>query len=144
MSHRCLHTATEEETVTSLDAQLTVLHAAHSLRTPFLIFSAHSDPRRMSALAVRRAEFHAKQDQNQRQSIGTSAAAFNAEMTSGGSSAAWWSMAGNRALEEAVMHGRMSLLFIGVETALGMHRRARNASCLPLHRGSWVYVISRQ
>jgi hypothetical protein len=98
----------------------------------------------MSALAARGAEFQARQDQNQGQIIGTSAAAFNAEMTSSGSSAVRWSMAGNRVLEEAVMHGRMSLLFIGVETALGMHRRARNASCLPLHRGSWVYVISRQ
>ena len=80
----------------------------------------------MSALAAPRAEFQARQDQNQGQSIGISAAAFNAEMTSSGSSAVRWSMADNRALE-AVMHGRMSLLLIGVETVLGMHRRARNA-----------------
>jgi hypothetical protein len=85
----------------------------------------------MSALAARRAEFQARQGQNQGQSGGTSAAAFNAEMTSGGSSAVRQSMADYRALEEAVMHGRMSLLFIGVKTALGMHRRARNALFCP-------------
>ena len=52
------------DAVTCLDAQLTTLHAALPPRTAFLIFSSHSDPRVMSALAARRSEFQASLNQN--------------------------------------------------------------------------------
>ncbi len=48
---------------TNLNAHLPALHAVLPPRTVLLLFSGHSDPRSMSALAARRAEYHASQDQ---------------------------------------------------------------------------------
>jgi hypothetical protein len=106
------------EAVTSLEEQLTALHAALPPRTAFLLFSGHSDPRRMSALAARRAEFQASQNQSQKENGGTPVAAYAGTTTCGGggsASAVRWNTADDRALEEAVMRARMGLLFIGVK-----------------------------
>ena len=106
------------ESVTSLDEPLTALHGALPRRTAFLIFSGHSDPRRMSALAGRRAEFQASQNQSQGQNGGTPVAAYAGTTTGGGggsASAVRWNTADDRALEETVMCARMGLLFIGVK-----------------------------
>jgi RNA exonuclease 1 len=91
--------------VTNLNAYLTTLHAALPARTAFILFSGHSDPRTMSTIAARRAEYHASQNQS------TSAAG-----TSGSASAIRWNTADERALEEAVARARMGLLFVGVKT----------------------------
>jgi len=118
------------EAVTNLDEQLTTLHAALPPRTAFLLFSGHSDPRAMSALAARRAQFQATQNQSQKQegggvtAVADNAAAGDAGMaTTHGSAGATestspvrWSTADDRALEEAVGRARMGLLFVGVKT----------------------------
>jgi RNA exonuclease 1 len=119
------------EAVTNLDEQLTTLHAALPPRTTFILFSGHSDPRAMSALAARRAQFQAIQNQSQKQkegggvtAVADNAAAGDAGMaTTHGSagateatSAVRWSTADDRALEEAVGRARMGLLFVGVKT----------------------------
>ena len=109
------------ESVTSLDEPLTALHGALPPRTAFPIFLGHSDPRRMSALAGRRAEFPASQNQSQGQNGGTPVAAYAGTTTGGGgggggsASAVRWNTADDRALEETVMCARMGLLFIGVK-----------------------------
>ena len=51
--------------VTNLNAYLTTLHAALPPHTALLLFSGHSDPRSMSTLAARRAEYQASQQQQQ-------------------------------------------------------------------------------
>jgi hypothetical protein len=77
----------------------------------------------MSALAARRAQFQASQNQSQNQK--ESAAALNPGMATAdgvvagaagaGTSAVRWSTADDRALEEAVGRARMGLLFVGVK-----------------------------
>ncbi|KAN0141726.1 hypothetical protein V8E53_000188 [Lactarius tabidus] len=93
--------------VTNLNDHLTTLHAALPPRTALLLFSGHSDPRSMSTLAARRAEYQASQ---QVKESGSAAAAAEIE---GG--AVRWSTADDRALEEAVVRARMGLLFVGVK-----------------------------
>ncbi|KAN0141439.1 hypothetical protein V8E53_000684 [Lactarius tabidus] len=94
--------------VTNLNDHLTTLHAALPPRTALLLFSGHSDPRSMSTLAARRAEYQASQ---QGKKSGSAAAAAEIE---GGT--VRWSTADDRALEEAVVRARMGLLFVGVKT----------------------------
>ncbi|KAN0141724.1 hypothetical protein V8E53_000186 [Lactarius tabidus] len=93
--------------VTNLNDHLTTLHAALPPRTALLLFSGHSDPRSMSTLAARRAEYQASQ---QGKESGSAAAAAEIE---GGT--VRWSTADDRALEEAVVRARMGLLFVGVK-----------------------------
>ncbi|KAN0141735.1 hypothetical protein V8E53_000197 [Lactarius tabidus] len=93
--------------VTNLNDHLTTLHAALPPRTALLLFSGHSDPRSMSTLAARWAEYQASQ---QVKESGSAAAAAEIE---GG--AVRWSTADDRALEEAVVRARMGLLFVGVK-----------------------------
>ena len=94
--------------VTNLNAYLTTLHAALPPHTALLLFSGHSDPRSMSTLAARRAEYQTSQQQQGNQGSGSSGAA-----AAGG---VRWSTADDRALEEAVVRARMGLLFVGVKT----------------------------
>ncbi|KAN0141756.1 hypothetical protein V8E53_000218 [Lactarius tabidus] len=93
--------------VTNLNDHLTTLHAALPPRTALLLFLGHSDPRLMSTLAARRAEYQASQ---QVKESGSAAAAAEIE---GG--AVRWSTADDRALDEAVVRARMGLLFVGVK-----------------------------
>jgi len=104
--------------VTNLNAQLTTLHAALPPRTAFLLFSGHSDPRSMSGLASRRAQYQASQNQNQNQvnSTATSAGTGIGTTGTGVSVPLRWSTADERALEEAVVWARVGLLFVGVKT----------------------------
>jgi RNA exonuclease 1 len=102
--------------VTNLNAQLTTLHAALPPRTAFLLFSGHSDPRNMSALAARRAQYQAQASQNQ---VNVSAASIGTGTGPAGTDASVplrWSTADERALEEAVVCARTGLLFVGVKT----------------------------
>ena len=93
----------------NLNDHLTTLHAALPPRTALLLFSGHSDPRSMSTLAARRAEYQASQQGKQSDSS-SSAADGSATAT------VRWSTADDRALEEAVVRARMGLLFVGVKT----------------------------
>ena len=106
--------------VTDLNAQLTTLHAALPPRTAFLLFSGHSDPRSMSALAARRAQYQAQASQMQNQNQGNSSAASVSTGTDPAgtdvSVPLRWSTADERALEEAVVRARTGLLFVGVKT----------------------------
>jgi RNA exonuclease 1 len=106
--------------VTDLNAQLTTLHAALPPRTAFLLFSGHSDPRSMSALAAQRAQYQAQTSQNQNQNQGnTSAAGVGTGTGPAGTDVSVplrWSTADERALEEAVVRARTGLLFVGVKT----------------------------
>ncbi|KAH9037515.1 hypothetical protein EDB85DRAFT_2072974 [Lactarius pseudohatsudake] len=97
--------------VTNLNAHLTALHAALPPRTALLLFSGHSDPRSMSTLAARRAEYQGGQNQRHGNQSGSGAAAAGT-----GDDAVRWSTADDRALEEAVARARMGLLFVGVKT----------------------------
>ncbi|KAH8999593.1 hypothetical protein EDB86DRAFT_2908694 [Lactarius hatsudake] len=99
--------------VTDLNAHLTALHAALPPRTALLLFSGHSDPRSMSTLAARRAEYQGGQN-NQRH--GSQSGSGAAATGTGGDGAVRWSTADDRALEEAVARARMGLLFVGVKT----------------------------
>ena len=90
--------------VTNLNAYLTTLHAALPPHPARLLFSGHSDPRSMSTLAARRAEYQTSQQQ-QGSSSNSGAAAGGAR----------WSTADDRALDEAVIRVRMGLLFVGVK-----------------------------
>ena len=95
--------------VSNLNAQLTALHAALPPQTAFLLFSGHSDPRSMSTLAARRAQYQANQNQSQTNNA-TGAAETDV------SAPLRWSTADDRALEEAVVRARMGLLFVGVKS----------------------------
>ncbi|KAH9055829.1 hypothetical protein EDB83DRAFT_2293073 [Lactarius deliciosus] len=96
--------------VTSLNAHLTALHAALPPRTALLLFSGHSDPRSMSTLAARRAEYQGGQRHGSQGGSGAAATG------TGDGGAVRWSTADDRALEEAVARARMGLLFVGVKT----------------------------
>ena len=67
--------------VTNLNAQLTMPHAALPPRTAFLLFPRHSDPRSMSVLAARRAQYWASKNHNQRNGSAASAAGYGCERT---------------------------------------------------------------
>jgi RNA exonuclease 1 len=105
--------------VTDLNAQLSTLHAALPPRTAFLLFSGHSDPRSMSTLATRRAQYQTQAGQNQNQNqVNTSAASVGTGTGPAGTDVSVplrWSTADERALEEAVVRARMGLLFVGVK-----------------------------
>ena len=95
--------------VSNLNAQLTTLHAALPPRTAFLLFSGHSDPRGMSVLAGRRAQYQASQNRK------CGGATSSAAETDDGEPLRW-STADDRALEEAVARARMGSLFVGVKS----------------------------
>ena len=91
------------EAVTSLDAQLTTLHAALPPCTVFLLFLGHSDPCTMSALAAWHAEFQVSlnQSQSRKQNGGIAAVATIAGMTTiamGNVNVVRWTMADDRTL----------------------------------------------
>ena len=98
--------------VSNLNAQLTALHAALPQRTAFLLFSGHSDPRAMSVLAARRAQYQASRNQNQNAIHDSATGATGAD----DAAPVRWSTADDRALEEAVARARMGLLFVGVKS----------------------------
>jgi RNA exonuclease 1 len=89
------------EVLTKLDAQLKTLHQALPPRTALIVFTGHSDPRRMAALNARKN-------------------AFESAIRSGKPSSELtpeerWSGADARSLEEAVEKAKRGLLFLGVK-----------------------------
>ena len=89
-----------EAALTKLNAQLQQLHASLPPRTALVIFSGHSDPRRMAELNARKS-------------------AWEMAMKSGKNvedlpREAYWSSANGRALEEEVAKAKRGLLFLSI------------------------------
>ena len=80
-----------------------------SLRGRRFSSSGHSDPRGMSVLAGRRAQYQASQNRK------CGGATSSAAETDDGEPLRW-STADDRALEEAVARARMGSLFVGVKS----------------------------
>jgi RNA exonuclease 1 len=87
--------------LSTLNEQLKTLHAALPPRTALVIFSGHSDPRKMASLNARKAAF-----ENALKS-GKTSEELGPELK--------WSAGDGRDLEEAVELARRGLLFLGVK-----------------------------
>ena len=90
--------------VTKLNACLTRPHVAVTAHIALLLVSGHSDPRKISALAARPAEYQASQDQS-----------GSVVIISGSGGAMRWSSANERARGGSCPCA-MWLLFVGVKT----------------------------
>ena len=93
------------EALSALDAQLRTLYAALPARTALVVFTGHSDPRRMSELNARKGAFEGALKAGVGASDGEAA----------GESAPKWTSADGRELEEEVEKARRGLLFLGVK-----------------------------
>ena len=84
-----------------LDAQLRQLYSALPARTAVVIFTGHSDPRRMAALNARKSAFETALK------MGRSVEELDGD--------ARWTSADGRELEEEVEKAKRGLLFLGVK-----------------------------
>lgn len=87
------------ETLQTLNTQLATIHANLPARTAFIIFTGHSDPRKMAALNARKTAFET--------ALRSGKAPEDLDVK--------WSAADGRDLEEAVELARRGLLFLGVK-----------------------------
>ncbi|KXN82881.1 hypothetical protein AN958_02073, partial [Leucoagaricus sp. SymC.cos] len=87
------------ETLRVLNNHLTTIHASLPPRTAFIIFTGHSDPRKMAALNARKAQFET--------ALKSGKAPEELDVK--------WTSADGRDLEEAVELARRGLLFLGVK-----------------------------
>jgi len=88
------------EAMSTLDTQLTQLYAALPPRTALVIFTGHSDPRRMSELNARKSAFeNALRQGKSLEDVGKEN---------------WWSTADGRELEEEVEKAKRGLLFLSI------------------------------
>ncbi|CAL1697832.1 unnamed protein product [Somion occarium] len=90
-----------EEVLTNLNTQLTELYSALPSRTAVVIFSGHSDPRKMAELNARKSAFETAVR------MGRSLDEIPREK--------YWSTADARALEEEVVRAKRGLLFLGIK-----------------------------
>jgi RNA exonuclease 1 len=88
--------------LTNLNTQLKSLHAALPARTALLIFTGHSDPRRMASLNSRKSTFEAALRNGKTP---------DDAIVEGGR----WTAADARDLEEAVELAKRGLLFLGIK-----------------------------
>lgn len=86
---------------TKLNAHLTSLYAALPPRTALIIFTGHSDPRRMATLNVRKSTFES--------------AIRGGKKAEDMDKSEWWTSADGRELEEEVEHAKRGLLFLGIK-----------------------------
>ncbi|KAH7889012.1 hypothetical protein F5I97DRAFT_2006350 [Phlebopus sp. FC_14] len=84
-----------------LNEQLTALYAILPSRTAIVIFTGHSDPRRMAALNVRKSTFES--------------AIKSGKKTEDIDRSEWWTASDGRELEEEVEKAKRGLLFLGVK-----------------------------
>ncbi|CCM00542.1 uncharacterized protein FIBRA_02576 [Fibroporia radiculosa] len=89
------------EALVTLDTQLKLLYAALPPRTALIIFTGHSDPRRMAELNARKTAFEGALRQ------GKTLEELPKEQ--------WWTNADGRTLEEEVERAKRGLLFLGVK-----------------------------
>lgn len=87
------------ETLQTLNNHLMTIHASLPPRTAFIIFTGHSDPRKMAALNARKAQFET--------ALRSGKAPEELDVR--------WTAADGRDLEEAVELARRGLLFLGVK-----------------------------
>ena len=92
------------EVMSTLNAHLEKLYAALPPRTAIIIFTGHSDPRRMSELNARKATFETALRQ------GKSLDDVGKEN--------WWTTMDGRELEEEVEKAKRGLLFLGVKESV--------------------------
>lgn len=92
---------TLNETLQSLNSHLTTIHANLPPRTALIIFTGHSDPRKMAALNARKSQFETALRS------GKAPEDLSADIK--------WSNQDGRDLEEAVELARRGLLFLGVK-----------------------------
>ncbi|KAF8444970.1 hypothetical protein L210DRAFT_3394720 [Boletus edulis BED1] len=85
----------------TLDAQLTTLYAALPARTAVVMFTGHSDPRRMASLNARKVAFES--------AIKSGKKAEEMDRSE------WWTASDGRALEEEVEKAKRGLLFLGIK-----------------------------
>lgn len=86
--------------LSTLDAQLRRLYAAFPARTAFVIFSGHSDPRRMAELNARKSAFeNALRQGKSLEDVGMER----------------WTSADGRELEEEVEKAKRGLLFLSIK-----------------------------
>ncbi|KAG6375627.1 hypothetical protein JVT61DRAFT_3195 [Boletus reticuloceps] len=85
----------------TLDAQLTMLYAALPARTAVVMFTGHSDPRRMASLNARKVAFES--------AIKSGKKAEEMDRSE------WWTASDGRALEEEVEKAKRGLLFLGIK-----------------------------
>jgi len=90
--------------LTALNVHLKTLHASLPPRTALIIFSGHSDPRRMAVLNVRKTTFETLIRQGK-----------SAEEIAASEWGSRWTAADGRDLEEAVELTKRGLLFLGVK-----------------------------
>ncbi|KAG6332748.1 hypothetical protein ID866_6338 [Astraeus odoratus] len=86
---------------TKLDAHLTRLYESLPPRTAFVVFTGHSDPRRMSALNARKSAFET--------------AIKSGKKAEDIDKAEWWTAADGRELEEEVERAKRGLLFLAIK-----------------------------
>lgn len=85
-----------------LNTQLKTLYESLPSRTAFLIFTGHSDPRRMSTLNARKTAFETSLKS------GKTPEEIGKEM--------WWTTADGRELEEEVERAKQGLLFLAIKS----------------------------
>ena len=90
--------------LTALNVHLKTLHASLPPRTALVIFTGHSDPRRMAVLNVRKTAFETLIRQGK-----------SAEEMAASEWGSRWTAADGRDLEEAVELTKRGLLFLGVK-----------------------------
>lgn len=89
------------EVMSTLNTQLEKLYAALPPRTAVVIFTGHSDPRKMSELNARKVAFEAALRQGKSlDDVGKDN---------------WWTTVDGRELEEEVEKAKRGLLFLGVK-----------------------------
>ncbi|KAI6037556.1 hypothetical protein EDC04DRAFT_3141981 [Pisolithus marmoratus] len=86
---------------TKLNTQLSTLYASLLPRTAVVIFTGHSDPRRMSVLNARKSAFES--------AIKSGKKAEDIDRSE------WWTAANGRELEEEVERAKRGLLFLGIK-----------------------------
>ncbi|KAF8907850.1 hypothetical protein CPB84DRAFT_1767719 [Gymnopilus junonius] len=111
------------QSLSSLNTHLRALHSALPPRTALIIFSGHSDPRKMSVLNARKNTFEGllksgrtpEEIMKGGHGVGTNGTNGNGLEGKGDGVGLRWTMSDARDLEEAVELARRGLLFLGVK-----------------------------
>ena len=85
----------------ALNAHLVMLYTSLPARTAVVIFTGHSDPRRMASLNARKVAFES--------AIKSGKKAEEMDRST------WWTASDGRALEEEVEKAKRGLLFLGIK-----------------------------
>ncbi|KAF9010833.1 ribonuclease H [Cyathus striatus] len=95
-----------------LDGRLRLLHAALPGKTAVIIFTGHSDPRKMALLSARKAAFESALKAG---TVGANGVPTVNGNGAGKAEEVRWSAADGRELEEAVEYAKRGLVFLGIK-----------------------------